>query len=509
MREPSSDRATGETSIGVNPQGVSCNMIQVNWDFLSRANDVRVERSSDGGRTYQVVQPAAALPSPYLDSRLSYSIGYYYRVHLYRGRTEIGIGQSINPAFTTGPCAKSSGGALLQKQEGTYELLAPHDEVINDYIHETNVIDPQPWQHIHTLPLSQSDVEVGIRAMAAGTSIKATAVTLIQSASGNLEAVARIMPPPEGSPYLVGYELNSSGDWQGPIILIADDGPIDNVTGPVALIETDYQYQNRFELLVPRGAVIDHYIHEQGTILQGFWLHIHTLSSPQDSPQAQITAVSSIQSTAGNLEAIARVTPQPSFLGESSDYLIGYELTSSGDWDGPFPLLTDGNRINNVTGAPALIESNNGVQDRFELLVPRGAVIDHYRHEKETIKGPWQFVDTLRLPANDDRQFTAVWLIQDTAGNLEAGARVKPANADGNLLGYAFDPASGWKGPVPIKANDGPIVANEPAPPKQGGPGREPLAVLVLLLLALIVGVIVGIFSRNRYLASLTNKAIH
>lgn len=477
------------------PRGV-CKHINISWSTTTGGvNGMGVTRIDNNGNSSSALAPIASSTNPWSDTTMQCGVAYKYAVTLYNGASPVDHGTSTY-SVAASCCTRSSGGALIQREDGTYELLAPRDDVINDYTHETNVIDPSPWQHTNTLPLSQSNASIGFQARAAaGTQIKATAVTLIQSTSGNLAAVARVMPPPEGSPYLVGYELDSSGNWQGPVILLADDGPIDNVTGPVSLIEADYQEQHRFELLVPRGAVIDHYILEQGTILQGIWSHVHTLMAPQ---KAQITSVSFIQSSTGNLEAIARVTPSPSFLGNSSAYLAGYELTSSGEWDGPFPLLTDGNLINNVTGAPALMESDNDVQNRFELMVPRGAVVDHYRHDRETIKGSWRYVDTLRLPANDNRQFTAVWLIQDTSGHLEAGARVKPANANGNLLGYEFDPATGWKGPVPLIANDGPIVANEPPPPKQVGPGCEPRTALTLLALALLVRVILRIFNRKR-----------
>ena len=412
---------------------------------------------------------------------------YRYNVINWDGNLrQVASGQS-NSALA-GICSFLASTAFIQKYPGIFELLVPRGAFINDYTHEEGTILEGIWQHVHRIAPPNNDILAQV-----------SSVNLVQSISGKLEAIAReTLPGAPGGDFLAFHEFDPEiVDWD-PLSgsLSTDDGPINNVTGSTAFIQSTYDQRAKFELLVPRGAVIDHYVLEQETILEGLWRHVHTLRAPADN--VQITAVSLVQSSSGKLEAIARVSPA-----QGTDYLVAYEFTpalvsiseivsvsedasvytsedtevvsvsesvsvsiaesvsdAQADWQGPVKLIADGVSIDRVTGSPAIIQSS---RDLFELLVPRGTVIDHYTHATATVlEGQWSQIRTLTSPDNTT-QIKANWLIQSTSGKFEAVARVSPAGGgDDYLVGYESDPGTEWQGPVKLVANDGPILAGEP-----------------------------------------------
>jgi hypothetical protein len=330
---------------------------------------------------------------------------------------------------------------------GVFVLLTPRRDMLNQYTHSVGRITQDLWQHVHTLNLP------------AGDAVQDTAISLIQNTPGKFEAVVRATPVRGGGDdFLVAYELQGTSDWQGPVNLIANDGPINRVTGAQAFIESDNGQHSQFELLVPRGALIYHYRRDTGTILDGTWKLVATLKPPEGNEQVQMIAVSLNQSPLGTLAAIARVTPP----GGGHDFLVGYEFDETTGWTGPFNLVADNGPINGVTGSQALFQND---QDIFELLVPRGALIHHYIHEVGSIAhGVWQFVATLNPPDNNDLvQAISVSLTQNPSGNLELVARERPPAGQGDdfFVGYEFDPAVGWSPAVPLISNDGPILASD------------------------------------------------
>jgi hypothetical protein len=235
--------------------------------------------------------------------------------------------------------------ALIQSHQDSFVLLVPRGAVIDHYAHLEGTILEGQWIHIHTLKAPEENVQI-------------TAVALTQTVAGTFLAIARVSPPHK-SDYLVAYELGSASDaadefdsvsisesvssqesvpdsapdWQGPVILVAVDGPIDNVTGSPAFIQDE---QGIFELLVPQGTFINHYTHKAVMVVKGPWTQIHTLKSPDNN--AQITANWFIQSTSGALDAVARISPP---AGGGNDYLVGYELLPGAEWKGPMRLVAD------------------------------------------------------------------------------------------------------------------------------------------------------------------------
>ncbi len=470
-----------------------CRAITVSW----HSGSVVVRKDSLGKRV-----TINAPPPSYLDRNVTIGVMYSYWLN------------NNPPAATASPvsCSSLSASYLAlilhdtsESKVGSFGLLAPRTAVINYFLHEEGAITEEPWKHAHTLKLPTNN------------EVQDTGLSLIQSTEGNLDAVARVtqVQGSEGD-FLVGYEFaQRATDWGGPFTLIAEDGPINGVTGSQALIQSDESNQDQFELLVPRGTLIYHYRHQAGSITQGPWQFVATL--PPLIEGAQITAVSATQSTdnqrqpsavsliksiTGRLEAIARVTQ---VQGSGGDFLVGYEFEDQeSGWRGPFQVVTREGPIDGVTGSQAFVLSGQGL----ELAVPRGALISHYRHESNTLtEEPWQLIATLN-PPNGEVRPVSVSLSHNTSGKLELVARQTRLDGEGEdfFVGYQFDPASSsWTEPVNLVADDGPIVADDSASPTGGGDqtftsGRLiALVILIIVLILIIIGVYIRFFYHGHY----------
>ncbi len=333
---------------------------------------------------------------------------------------------------------------------GTFALLNPRESSLLEYIHGEGTILQGQWHLARTLGLPKNDV------------VQDTSLSLIQSSSGKLGAIAHVGPAQgEGNDFLVAYELsNLQSGWTSPFNVASAKGPIpvQRMSGAQsqALIESSHE---TFELLVVRGALIDHYTHFFDSITDGPWTLVATLPPPSHDKRAQVTAVSLREDAPGNLQAIVRVTPPP---GGGPDFLVAYEFNSQSGWKGPVNLVADNGPIDKVTGSQAFIRIF--IRDKagsLELLVPRGGLIDHYTNEKGSIlAGPWKFVATLKPPKGDAKiQASDVTLTRNTLGELDLIAREKPLAGDDFLVAYEFDPVSGWQGPVDLIADGKPILA--------------------------------------------------
>jgi len=98
-----------------------------------------------------------------------------------------------------------------------------------------------------------------------------------------------------------------------------------------------------------------------------------------DPPRSPATIVALERTTtAGRFEVIARLRTREGAVPRKPDYLANYTLDpATKQWQGPQPLLVDGQRIEGVTGTPAFFQSTNG-PGNFELFVPQGDKILHY-----------------------------------------------------------------------------------------------------------------------------------
>jgi hypothetical protein len=235
-------------------------------------------------------------------------------------------------------------------EENLFHLLVARGAVIEHFTHSSESILDGPWTRATLLP-PPSDVP----------EIQVTAVAFVQSSQGKFEVVARVTPLTEGDSFLVGYELdliNNQDGWSPPFPLPVSTSGVDEaraalpasingVTGSPIIIESSFDDQDRFDLLVPRlgpsGFVIDHYIHEFGSIRKGQWTHFATLDPFQGF---QFTAVSLVQNQAGGFEAIARAR-RP----EGDEVVVGYELQpGTKQWSDGVALNADDDPI--LAGKP-------------------------------------------------------------------------------------------------------------------------------------------------------------
>ncbi len=323
--------------------------------------------------------------------------------------------------------------------QGSFDLLVPKQTFIAHYTHPDNTILEGPWHFVDTLTLT------------GGTQTTGSTLSFIQSfqTPGEFEAIARVRPQHD-TDFLVSYQFKPATGHHDPIPVISDQGHVDQVSGAPALAQTD---QGTFQLAVPRAGAISTYVHNSDTV-QGNWSTGPTLNPPGNS---QVAATLLAQTDGqGAFVMLARVTPADG----SGDTLATYQLAGPGqDWQGPFSVTANGAPITQVSGRPTLIQSNNGPQARFELLVPINGQLQHYTHTPESVAGDWSFVATLQ-PAKNDPQIKAasVSLVQDDTGNLDAVARVAPPQGNNFFVAYQFNPNTGWSASSNLVDDKGNVI---------------------------------------------------
>jgi len=170
----------------------------------------------------------------------------------------------------------------------------------------------------------------------------------------------------------------------------------------------------------------------------------------------------------GNLEAIVRVAPPSAREPDRLDFW--YLDASTFRWQGPFPLIADGQPVTGVTGEPVFIQSTFGNRGNFELFVPQGNVIRHYYRDNDDPNLAWHL-------AGDNfgyycPKFSAcatpvsLTLIQSNFlgdgvhGNFEAVVRVfGPGATQPDRLDFWYLDVSSWKwhGPYPLSADGVPL----------------------------------------------------
>lgn len=316
--------------------------------------------------------------------------------------------------------------------QGSFDLLVPKQSLIAHYTHPDTTLLQGPWHLADTLTLP------------AGTQTVGTALSFIQSflTPSGFEAIAQVRPQ-HGTDFLVSYQFQPATGHHSPSPVISDRGPVDQVSGALALAQTD---QGTFQLAVPRAGAISTYVHKSDT-LQGNWSTGPTLHAPDKS---QIASLLLAQTDGqGGFVLLARVTPAD----KSGDTLATYQLAGPGQhWQGPFSVTTNGAPITEVTGRPTLIQSTSGDQASFELLVSINGELQHFTHPPESVEGDWSFVATLQHAKNDPQiKAISVSLVQDDTGNLNAVARVAPPQGATFFAAYQFSADTGWSDPsIPV-----------------------------------------------------------
>jgi len=213
--------------------------------------------------------------------------------------------------------------ALVQNDTGLFQLLVPRNGIVFHYTHTNETIEG-PWMLVSRFAPPQ-ETEV-------------IAIALVQrDNAGGLIAVVRVRPG-QDSDFLVIYQSDANFAWRGPSRVVAQDQPIDHVTGNPTLLRSSNDDQEDLELLVPRDGIIYHYTHpftpdlEVDAVASG-WMLVQGLQPLGNDPNKQAIATSIRQSAPGRLEAFARVK-NPG----SSDLMIAYQFMKEGEWQEPIVL---------------------------------------------------------------------------------------------------------------------------------------------------------------------------
>jgi subtilisin family serine protease len=349
---------------------------------------------------------------------------------------------------------------------GNFELIVVQGNAIQHYTRDNDDAAP-PWKLMDTLSYQAS-----------GSIPKSVSVTQStyrgDGKHGNYELVARVGSATPGEPdHLDFWSFESStGHWNGPSPVLVNGQPITDVTGDPVLIQSTWGNKGNFDLLVPQGHLINHYIRANDDP-QTPWYLVRILSyqplSPASAPKP--VGVTMIQSTFfgdgqhGNYDLIVRVKPA---VASQPDYLDYWTLDSeTANWSGPFPVIADGVPVTGVIGDPQLIQGTEGTRGHFELLVAQRDTIYHYFRDNDDPSHAWHLIRTLpykamhgRLgPRPRDVAFVQSNYSSDGAqGNFELVTRVLPLpmlESSAYLDLWSFDSLFGtWNGPLPL-APDG------------------------------------------------------
>jgi hypothetical protein len=170
----------------------------------------------------------------------------------------------------------------------------------------------------------------------------------------------------------------------------------------------------------------------------------------------------------GDFELIVRMHPASAIM---PDYLESWYFdSSSGQWNGPTPLMVNNIPVIGVTGDPQLIQGTWGTRGHYELLVPQGKNINHYYRDNDDPNLAWHLVRTVPYPHAGRLGPTPkdIGLIQSNFnddgvhGSFELVTRIArfPTRQGTDYLDFwYFDSFAGkWNGAVHVLVNGNPVV---------------------------------------------------
>jgi hypothetical protein len=352
--------------------------------------------------------------------------------------------------------------------QGNFELLVPEGSFIKEYFRD-NDSPNLPWHFLRSFGYPAPPGELGPTPRS---------VSFIQSnfkgdgTHGNFEAIVRVAPALAFLPDRLDFLFLDSrtSRWNGGFPIRPDGQDLANITGDQVFLQSDWGHQGNFELLVPQGNVIRQYFRNNDDPAFA-WHSLREFGYRVPPGQLGPTprSVTLIQSNFkgdgvhGNFEAVVRVAPPLVTQPDTLDFWFLDSRTSR--WNGPFPILIDGEPITNVTGDPVLLQGNWGVRGNFELLVPQGNVIRQYFRNNDDPAFAWHSLREFgyRAPLGElGPTPRSVTFIQSnfkgdrTHGNFEAIVRVAPplvTQPDTLDFWFLDSRTSRWQGPFPIGAD--------------------------------------------------------
>jgi hypothetical protein len=147
----------------------------------------------------------------------------------------------------------------------------------------------------------------------------------------------------------------------------------ENITSAPALIQSNFGTKGNFEVVVREGTKLRHYYRDNDTPhakwQQGVMFGENITSAP--------AMIQSRLGQKGNFEVVVR---------EGTKLRHYYR-----DNDAPGTPWQQGNMFgDNVTSAPALIQSNYGTKGNLEVIVREGTKLRHYYRDSDTPHAKWQ-----------------------------------------------------------------------------------------------------------------------
>jgi hypothetical protein len=303
----------------------------------------------------------------------------------------------------------SGNAALIQSTyggTGNFEVVFPNDQIssvgqvrgagIAHYFRNNSSWSSQPWYSDTFFESTAGPVD---------------AVSLIESSFGNLEAVARI-----------GTRLaHSYRDWEGSSFLWHDAPPTyfgSGVSGTPSFIQSK---SGNFEVVTPLAA--------------GGMAHYSRVGNTWGAPQAfaagyNVSDVSLIESSYGNLEVVARM---------GSQLIHFYRDHVSGAWSAGMVFA------NGASGTPSLIQgpSSSSTPGNFEVVTPlaAGGSAHYFRDNSRYSYQPW-YGPTAHFGSGN---VGSAALIHSNYGNLEVVSR-----ANCTVDHYYRNDLYQWSGPTTI-----------------------------------------------------------
>jgi M6 family metalloprotease-like protein len=295
--------------------------------------------------------------------------------------------------------------------------------------------------------------------------------------NGDFGVIARLRPNPSGKEYLAFFGFNTATrKWSSADAIIADGQKIEGVTGDPVLIQSNYGTIGNYEMIVPQGSRLVHYWRNNDDPLYA-WHRAEMIDfGPQISGGVGTLGslplgVALIQSTIkangvnGNFEMIVRL--RPNLSGKEYLAFLGFN-SATRKWSSAQPIVADGQKIEGVTGDPALIQGNFGNAGNYEMLVPQGSRLVHYWRNNDDPNFAWHKAEVFEFGPHVSggvgtlgATLSGVTLLQSTIkangvnGNLEVVVRLHPnLNGPDYLAFFGLDTAARrWSTPQPITVN--------------------------------------------------------